>query len=150
MCLAILPSCQIETLSESLIVYKVCIIKFRDNELYSSVQNYKYPSGKLQVCNNPFRLAVDRRECIYADTKEMVKIKALFGENLTHSWVLGKFYMITTGFHFYFTIKRALYFINLYNNPFDTIIVPFQIPAGARIIRGIDEELGVTDQIIRL
>lgn len=60
-----------------------------------------------------------------------------------------KFHMITTGFHFYFSVERALDTINCHGDS-SNIIVPFLIPAEAKIIRGIDNELGVTDQIMRL
>lgn len=149
MCLAVLPTYQVETLSEPLVVYKVCILRLRNNELYSSIQEYKYPAGQLQICQNPFKLAPEWRYCSLVDSKDELKVKALFGKGLKSSWMSGKFHMITTGFHFYFNAERALYSISCHCNPSD-IIVPFQIPTGARIIRGIDDELGVTDQIMRL
>lgn len=146
MCLAVLPTYKIETLSKPLIVYKVCTQWVQNHRLYSSVRGYGYPAGQLQICQNPFNLAESWYHCRFADSKDKFKTKALFGENLKGSWVSGKFYMITTGFHFYFNIERIM------DCRIDSedIVVPFQIPVGARIIRGIDDELGVTDQIMRL
>lgn len=149
MCLAVLPTYQVETLSKPLIVYKVCQW-VQNNRLYSSVRGYEYPAGQLQICQNPFNLAESWYHCRFADSKDKFKTKDLFGENLKGSWVSSKFYMITTGFHFYFNAERALNSIDHHCNFSEDIITPFQIPAGARIIRGIDDELGVTDQIMRL
>lgn len=146
MCLAVLPTYQIETVSEPLIVYKVCTRLIQNNRVHSSIQGYEYPAGQLQICQNPFNLAESWYHCRFVDSIDKFKTKALFGENLKGSWVSGKFYMITTGFHFYFNIERIL---NFHIDPED-IIAPFQIPVGARIIRGIDNELGVTNQIMRL
>lgn len=149
MCLAVLPTYQIETLSEPLVVYKICTLRLQNNELYSSIQQHKYPAGLLQVCQNPFNLAKSWYYCRFVDSKDKFKAKALLKENLKSSWAFGKFHMITTGFHFYFNAERALYSLSGHGDPSD-IIVPFQIPAGARVITGIDDELGVTDQIMRL
>lgn len=149
MCLAVLPTYQIETLSNPLIVYKVCTLGLQKNELYSPIQEYKYPAGQLQVCQNPFNLAESWYYCRFVDSKDKFKAKALFGENLKSSWAFGEFYMIATGFHFYFSVERALNSINRHDDS-SNIIAPFQIPAGAKIIRGIDNELGVTNQIMRL
>jgi len=56
--------------------------------------------------------------------------------------------MIKTGFHFYFTIERALNsWIYCYGLD---IVIPFLIPTGSQIIRGIDKDLGVCNQIMRL
>lgn len=150
MCLAVLPTYQIETLSKPLVVYKICLLGLQNNELYSSIQHYRYPASKLQVCNKSFKFAESWYYCRFVDSKDEFKAKVLFGENLKGSWVSGKFRMITTGFHFYFNAERALDSINRHGASSEDIIVPFLIPAGARIIRGIDNELGVTDQIIRL
>lgn len=150
MCLAVLPTYQVETLSEPLIVYKVCTQRVQNNRLYSSIQGYEYPAGQLQVCQEPFKLATEWRYCRFVDSKDHFKTKALFEEDLRVIWMCGKFHMITTGFHFYFNIARALHSIDQHYTSSEDIITPFQIPAGARIIRGIDDELGVTDQIMRL
>lgn len=149
MCLAVLSTYQVEILSRPLVVYKICTLGNQNNELYSSIQQHKYPAGLLQVCQNPFNLAKSWYYCRFVDSKDKFKAKALLGENLKSSWAFGKFDMITTGFHFYFNVERALDSINCHDDPSD-IIVPFLIPAGAKIIRGIDNDLGVTDQIIRL
>lgn len=150
MCLAVLPTYQVEILSKPLVVYKICTLGLQNNELYSSIQQHKYPAGLLQVCQAPFKLATEYRYCRFVDSKDNFKTKVLFGEHLKNAWASGKFHMIATGFHFYFNIERALDSINQRYNPSEDIIVPFQIPAGARIIRGIDNDLGVTDQIMRL
>lgn len=150
MCLAVLPTYQIETLSKPLIVYKVCTLYVRNNRLYSSIQGYEYPAGQLQVCQTPFKLATEWRSCRFIDAIEHFKTKVLFEEDLKVIWMIGKFHMITTGFHFYFNIERALDSIKQHYNSSEDIITPFQIPAGARIIRGIDDKLGVTNQIMRL
>lgn len=150
MCLAVLPTYQVEILSKPLVIYKICTLRLQNNELYSSIQQYKYSAGLLQVCQNPFNLAESWYHCRFVDSKDKFNAEVLFEEDLKVMWMCGKFHMITTGFHFYFTIERALDSINDCYNPSDNILVPFLIPAGARIIRGIDNELGVTDQIMRL
>lgn len=149
MCLAVLPTYQVEILSKPLVVYKVCTLRLQNNELYSSVQQHKYPAGLLQICQNPFKRAESWYHCRFVDSKDKFKAKALFGEDLKSSWISGKFHMITTGFHFYFNVERALDSMNCHGDPSD-IIVPFLIPAEAQIISGIDDELGVTNQIMRL
>lgn len=82
MCLAVLPTYQIEILSRPLVVYKICILGLQNNELYSSIQHYRYPAGKLQVCQNPFKLAESWYHCRLVDSKDEFKVKALFGEDL--------------------------------------------------------------------
>lgn len=61
-------------------------------------------------------------------------------KNLSTMWIKGMFQLITTGFHFMYSEKRRA--------STDYIFGEFMIPKGARVITGIDEDLGVTDKII--
>lgn len=60
--------------------------------------------------------------------------------NLRPLWFEGSFELIQTGFHFCFEGKRH------YRDTSN--MWEFLIPAGAHIITGIDNTLGVTDQIM--
>ena len=151
MCLAVVKDFQIKTVESPIIVYKEASYNKLYETAFSKYQFFKYHRNKLVTCECPF-LTLDRDDtssfCLY-DPIETVAIKKHFGleatdviTRLRRLWFKGSFELIQTGFHFCFGGK---------NQPRDTSkMCEFLIPAGAHIITGIDDTLGVTDQIMLL
>lgn len=146
MCLAVVKDFQIKTVESPTIVYK----EVSYNELYKSAfskyQFFRYQRGKLTICECPF-LTLYRDDiysfCLY-DSIETVAVNTYFKleavnfiDYIRQLWFKGSFELIQTGFHFCFGDKR---------HPRN--MREFLIPAGAHIITGIDDTLGVTDQIM--
>lgn len=149
MCLAVIKDFQIKTVESPITVYK----KVSYNELYktatSKYQDFKYECGKIVTCECPL-LTLDRDD-IYSfvlyDSIETVTVNEHFGlgavnivNHLRQLWFESSFELIQTGFHFCFGDKKQPRNISR--------MCEFLIPAGAHIITGIDNTLGVTDQIM--
>lgn len=150
MCLAVIKDFQIKTVESPITVYK----KASYNKLYevafSKYQRFKYHRNKIVTCECPFLTQVrddTSSLCVY-DSIEAVAVNKHFGLEATPTiyyhvrelWFKGSFELIQTGFHFCFGDK---------NQPRDiSKMCEFLIPVGAHIIIGIDDTLGVTDQIM--
>lgn len=149
MCLAIIKDFQIKTVESPITVYKEVSYDNFYKIATSPYQNFKYERGKIVTCEHPF-LTLDRSDilsfCLY-DSIETKTVNEYFGlsavyftDNIRQLWFEGSFELIQTGFHFCFGDKRQCRDISE--------MCEFQIPAGAHIITGIDDTLGVTDQIM--
>lgn len=150
MCLAVVKDFQIKTVESPITVYKEASYDDLSKIATSKYQGFEYERGKIVICEQPF-LTLDRDDIssffIY-DSIEAVAINKHFGlgavsfidDCLRQLWFKGYFELIKTGFHFCF------------GNEKQSRIIPrmcqFLIPAGAHIITGIDDTLGVTDQIM--
>ena len=151
MCLAVIKDFQIKTVESPIIVYKEARYDESDKIATSKYQGFEYKRGEIVTCKNPF-LTQDRDDIssffVY-DAIESVTVNEYFRlgtvDVITHLrelWFTGSFELIKTGFHFCFGDKNQLRNISH--------MCEFLIPAGARIITGIDNTLGVTDQIMLL
>lgn len=149
MCLAVVNNFQIKTIESPIIVYKEAFYE-SDKIAVSKYQRFEYPLNKIVTCSEPFS-TVCRDEllafCTY-DITETAAVNTYFtGENFVSDipkvrdlWFAHHFELIKTGFHFCFGDKRQLRNISK--------MCQFLIPVGARIVIGIDNTLGVTDQIM--
>lgn len=148
MCLAVVKDFQIKTVESPITVYKEASYNEFYNKVYSKYQFFEYKRGKLVTCKDPF-LTLERDSlssfCVY-DAIETMAVNKYFGREakviidhyVRQLWFIGSFELIQTGFHFCFE-----------NQSRDiSKMREFLIPAGARIITGIDDTLGVTDQIM--
>lgn len=150
MCLAVVNNFQIKTVESPITVYKEASYNELYESAFSKYQFFRYTRGKLVTCECPF-LTLNRDSissfCVY-DSIEAVTVNKHFGLKATVTvdycvrqlWFEGSFELIQTGFHFCFGDN---------NQPRDiSKMREFLIPAGAHIITGIDDTLGVTDQIM--
>ena len=146
MCLAVIKDFQIKTVESPIIVYKEARYDKFDKIATSKYQHFEYKRGKIVTCKDPF-LTLYRDSvysfCLY-DSIETIAINkhrgleaVAFIDNIRELWFAGHFELIQTGFHFCFGDKRQF-----------RDMCEFLIPAGAHIITGIDDTLGVTDQIM--
>ena len=152
MCLAVIKDFQIKTVESPIIVYKEVSYDKFDKIATSQYQGFEYECGKIVTCKDPF-LTLDRDDisscCVY-DSIEAVAVNEHFGletegivdHRVRKLWFAGHFELIQTGFHFCFGDKRQSRNISR--------MCEFLIPAGAHIVTGIDNTLGVTDQIMLL
>lgn len=150
MCLAVIKDFQIKTVESPITVYKEVSYDKFDKIATSKYQGFEYKRNEIVTCKNPF-LTQDRDDisscCVY-DSIEAVAVNKHFGlgtvsfvdDCLRQLWFKGYFELIQTGFHFCFGDKRQSRNISR--------MYEFLIPAGAHIITGIDDTLGVTDQIM--
>lgn len=150
MCLAVVNDFQIQTVESPIIVYKEAFYDESNKIAVSKYQEFEYPLNKIVTCPNPFS-TVCRDEplsfCTY-DITETAAVNTYFtGENFVSDipkvrdlWFAHHFELIQTGFHFCFGDKRQ--FRNI------SKMCQFLIPVGAHIVIGIDNTLGVTDQIM--
>ena len=149
MCLAVIKDFQIKTVESPITVYKEVRYDESDKIATSKYQGFEYKRNEIVTCKNPF-LTLDRDDisscCVY-DAIESVTVNEYFRlgtvDVITHLrklWFAGHFELIQTGFHFCFGDKRQSRNISR--------MYEFLIPAGAHIITGIDDTLGVTDQIM--
>lgn len=138
MCLAVFPNSKPIILERPLIVYKSGFIE--NKKFYSSCKKYHYKVNKLYTCRNPFLIEKDPDNMYPSDWKECRIVTDIFqdDENLSYTQLVfsGKLQFIKTGFHFYKHSHRSKY-----------QTWQFEIPAGAQVIFGIDQELGVTNKI---
>lgn len=149
MCLAVVNDFQIKTVKSPITVYKEAFYnKFRKIAI-SKYQEFEYPLNQIVMCSNPFS-TVHRDEplsfCTY-DIVETTVVNKYFGEQnvvdvpkLRELWFTHCFELIQTGFHFCFGDKNQTRDISK--------MCQFLIPASAHIVIGIDNTLGVTDQIM--
>lgn len=150
MCLAVVNNFQIKTVESPITVYKEAFYDKSDNIAVSKYQKFEYPLNKIVTCSEPFSTVYrDTRFsfCTY-DMIETAAVNKYFEAEqnvvdvpkLRELWFVHHFELIQTGFHFCFGDKRQLRDISK--------MCQFLIPAGAHIIIGIDNTLGVTDQIM--
>lgn len=148
MCLAVIKDFQIKTVESPIIVYKEAHYDKFDKIAISRYQSFEYQRGKLVTCKCSF-LTLYRDEvfsfCLY-DSIETIAVNKHFGleavdfiDYICELWFGGSFELIQTGFRFCFGDKRQ-----------SRDMCEFLIPAGAHIVTGIDNTLGVTDQIMLL
>lgn len=148
MCLAVVKDFQIKTVESPITTYKEVRYDESDKIATSKYQGFEYKRNEIVTCKNPF-LTLDRSDifscCVYDSTEEKALVKYFDIDplkilDLRLLWFKGYFELIQTGFHFCFGDK---------NQPRDmSNMHEFLIPAGAHIITGIDDTLGVTDQIM--
>lgn len=150
MCLAVVNDFQIKTVESPIIVYKEAFYDDFNEGVISKYQGFEYPLNKIVTCSEPFSIVCrDRLSsfCTY-DITETAAVNKYFGAEqnivdvtkLRELWFAHHFELIQTGFHFCFGDK---------NQPRNiSKMCQFLIPVGARIIIGIDNTLGVTDQIM--
>jgi len=150
MCLAVVNDFQIKTVESPITVYKEAFYDDSDKIAVSKYQEFEYPLNKIVTCENPF-LTVRHKDVfsfyVY-DTIETAVVNKYFGEKIADDdvsriralWYIHHFELIQTGFHFCFGDKNQLRDISK--------MCKFLIPAGAHIVIGIDDTLGVTDQIM--
>lgn len=148
MCLAVIKDFQIKTVESPITVYKEASYNELYETAFSKYQFFKYHRNKIVTCENPF-LTLDRDDIfsfIVYDSMEAMAVNKYFGQEAAATidhyvrqlWFKGYFELIQTGFHFCFE-----------NQSRDmSKMREFLIPAGAHIITGIDDTLGVTDQIM--
>ena len=150
MCLAVIKDFQIKTVESPITVYKEVSYDNLSKIATSKYQSFKYKRGEIVTCKNPFlTLNHDDISSFFVyDSIEAVAINKHFGlgavsfvdDCLRGLWLKGYFELIQTGFHFCF------------GNDKQSRIIPrmreFLIPPGAHIITGIDDTIGVTDQIM--
>lgn len=150
MCLAVVNDFQIKTVESPITVYKEVFYDASDRIAVSKYQEFEYPLNQIVMCANPFSTVyrdAPSSFCTY-DMIETAAVHKCFGGELNivdvsrirTLWYIHHFELIQTGFHFCFGDKRQLRDISK--------MCQFLIPAGARIIIGIDNTLGVTDQIM--
>lgn len=140
MCLAVYPDFKIKIIEEPIFVYKSGYIT--SSSFITPYQNYKYVPQELNICSNPFEIMEreDLEDFIVYDEMEMAALINEFNfRSPSTMWIKGMFQLITTGFHFMYSEKRMQSYYKFGK---------FMIPKGARVITGIDEDLGVTDKII--
>lgn len=150
MCLAVVNDFQIQTVESPIIVYKEAFYDESDKIAISKYQEFVYRLNKIETCSEPFSTVYcDRPLSFYLhDTREATAVNEYFGaeQNVTDIsklcdlWLTHHFELIQTGFHFCFGDGRQLRDISK--------MCQFLIPVGAHIVIGIDETLGVTDQIM--
>lgn len=150
MCLAVVNDFQIQTVESPITVYKEAFYNEFTKIAVSKYQRFEYTLNKIVTCSEPFS-TVYRDEplafCTY-DTIEAAAVHEYFGAEqnvadipeLRDLWFAHHFELIQTGFHFCFGDKNQLRNISK--------MCQFLIPVGARIVIGIDNTLGVTDQIM--
>lgn len=150
MCLAVVNDFQIKTVESPITVYKEAFYDKFDRVAVSKYQEFGYPLNQIVTCENPF-LTVHHKNafsfCVY-DTIESVAVHKYFGEKIADDdvsrirklWYADHFELIQTGFHFCFGDKNQTRNISK--------MLQFLIPVGAHIVIGIDNTLGVTDQIM--
>ena len=150
MCLAVVKDFKIKTVESPITVYKEVSYDDLSKTATSKYQGFEYERGKIVTCEQPF-LTLDRDNvfsfCLY-DSIEAVAVNKHFGlgvvsfvdDCLRQLWFKGYFELIQTGFHFCFgNEKQSRIIPKMYE---------FLIPPGAHIITGIDDTIGVTDQIM--
>lgn len=150
MCLAVVNDFQIQTVESPITVYKEAFYDKSDGIAISKYQEFVYLLNKIETCSEPFS-TVYRDEPLsfnLYDITEIVAVNKYFGveqniadvPRIRELWFTHHFELIQTGFHFCFGDK---------NQPRDiSKMCQFLIPVGAHIIIGIDDTLGVTDQIM--
>lgn len=150
MCLAVVNDFQIQTVESPITVYKEARYDKFDKRAVSKYQGFEYPLNKIVTCSKPFS-TVYRDDpfsfCLY-DPRETIAVNKYFGEEqdvtenfrIRQLWFSNHFELIQTGFHFCFGDKRQLRNISK--------MCQFLIPVGSHIVTGIDNTLGVTDQIM--
>lgn len=150
MCLAVVNDFQIKTVESPITVYKEAFYDESDKIAVSRYQEFEYPLNKIVICSKPF-LTVYRDTrfsfCTY-DVTETVAVSKYFESEqnvvdvtkLRELWFAHHFELIQTGFHFCFGDKNQTRDISK--------MCQFLIPVGAHIVIGIDNTLGVTDQIM--
>lgn len=150
MCLAVINNFQIKTIESPITVYKEAFYDESNKIAVSKYQGFEYPLNKIVTCSNPFSTVYrDTRSsfCTY-DITETAAVNTYFtGENFVRDipkvrdlWFAHHFELIQTGFHFCFGDKNQIRDISK--------MLQFLIPTGAHIVIGIDDTLGVTDQIM--
>lgn len=150
MCLAVVNDFQIQTIESPITVYKEAFYDDFTKVAVSKYQNFGYRLNKIVTCAHPFS-TVYRDEllsfCIY-DVIEAAIVRKYFREEqnvadipeVRDLWFTRHFELIQTGFHFCFGDKNQIRDISK--------MCQFLIPVGAHIVIGIDNTLGVTDQIM--
>lgn len=150
MCLAVINNFQIKTVESPITVYKEAFYDESNKIAVSKYQGFEYPLNKIVTCSEPFSTVYrDKRSsfCTH-DIAEAAAVNTYFtGENFVSDipkvrdlWFAHHFELIQTGFHFCFGDKNQTRDISK--------MCQFLIPTGAHIITGIDNTLGVTDQIM--
>lgn len=148
MCLAVVNDFQIKIVKSPITVYKEAYYDEHHNIAISRYQGFKYKRGEIVTCKNPF-LTLDRDDIssyfLYDSIEGKAVAKYLDVDplemlNLRQLWFQGSFELIQTGFHFCFGDKNQIRDISK--------MCQFLIPVGAHIVIGIDNTLGVTDQIM--
>ncbi len=143
MCLAVYKNFKIEIVKEPIFVYKIgCPLL----DCFTSPHyDYKYIQGELSVCPNPFEIMSRKYKegFVVYDQAEFDNLinEFKFGDPLI-LWMKETFDLIVTGFHFMYSNRRI--------TSTDYKLGIFAIPEGARVVTGIDSDLGVTDKIIYL
>lgn len=147
MCLGVTKNAVPQIITKPIIVYKIC--KLNENkEVCSLFYNFIYKHGKLLTCDNAFEEATDFGEQLFSDFMEQHSVETHFGLSITSEIIdilvaRKDLRFIKTGFHFYINAKRIAQ-----KSVFDNeIIFPFEIPAGAKVMFGIDHEVGITNMI---
>lgn len=150
MCLAVVKDFRIKTVESPITVYKEAFYDASNRIAISKYQEFEYPRNKIVTCSEPFSTVYRDTPlsfCTYDITETAAINKYFTGENFVSDipkvrdlWFAHHFELIQTGFHFCFGDKNQLRDISK--------MCQFLIPVGARIIIGIDDTLGVTDQII--
>lgn len=161
MCLVIEPHTIPEILETPKLVYKVCFCDKNTHRVFAGIRtDYEYKSGVLYICPNPFGIELFQRR--YADFCEKTIISNYIEEHYegyTLDDILtlanrDEIRFISTGFHFCYTLDRAKKTLSsMYYEEFELenlVISPFLIPKGAKVLTGIDNELGITNKIIRI